>query len=68
MKRFGIGRWIAIEFRPRNLWIGAHWTTKRIDLGRGQSYVEWQLWVCLVPCFPIHVMIAKTNKPKEVGK
>lgn len=34
------------EWSPRDLWIGAYW--KRI----GNA---WDLWVCLVPCVPLHI-------------
>jgi len=37
---------ISIEFKLQDLWIGAFW--KRIG-----NCVD--LWVCLVPCVPIHI-------------
>ena len=39
------GYLLQLEWKPQDLWIGAYWvnTKDRIDI-----------WVCLVPCFPIH--------------
>jgi hypothetical protein len=38
-------RW-QFEWRPRDLWIGAYW--KRIG-----NCID--LWVCLLPCLPLHI-------------
>lgn len=38
-------RW-QFEFKPQDLWVGAFW--KRIG-----NCVD--LWVCLLPCVPLHV-------------
>jgi hypothetical protein len=39
-------RWrVQWEFKPQDCWVGAYWA----DHG---GYVD--VWVCLVPCFPIH--------------
>lgn len=50
-------RW---EFEPRNLWIGASWETRHykpdLSLMHPPGYrIEWHLWFCLVPCFPLHI-------------
>jgi len=47
-------RWLAswsIEWKPQDLWIGAFW--KRTELK--PSLTGYDVWVCLVPCIPIHV-------------
>jgi len=35
-----------LEWKPQDLWVGAFWkvTNEHVDL-----------WVCLIPCVPIHV-------------
>lgn len=51
---------IRLEFKIQDLWIGAFW--KR-DIGyviNESEYIEEKviiqhLWICLVPCFPIHI-------------
>jgi hypothetical protein len=39
--------YVALEFKPQDLWIGAYWQTfdeRAVDV-----------WVCLVPMLPVHV-------------
>ncbi len=59
---------IRLELKPEDLWVGAFW--RRTDL-RGCSGVieysafdpntrrhldvQYDLWVCLLPCLPIHL-------------
>jgi hypothetical protein len=39
-------RWrMALQFKPADLWVGVYYA------GHGGW---WDVWVCLVPCFPIH--------------
>ncbi len=40
-----IGWFIRLEWVPQDFWIGLYWknTECRIDI-----------WICLIPCFPIH--------------
>jgi hypothetical protein len=37
---------IRLEFKPQDLWIGAFWR-RSIDV--------LDVWVCLIPCLPIHL-------------
>jgi len=37
---------IGVEFKLQDMWIGVYWK-------RTGSYTD--VWVCLVPCFPIHI-------------
>lgn len=63
-------RWhVRLEFKPADLWIGAYWTlepetfVKRSGL-RMTGYV-FNLWLCLVPCLPLHlVVMAETEVMK----
>lgn len=40
--------WCRLEFKPQDLWIGAFWKTI------GHCF---DLWICIIPCVPIHVTI-----------
>jgi hypothetical protein len=40
-RRVGNIRW-RLEFKFVDLWVGAFWT-------------QWEAWVCLLPCLPIHL-------------
>jgi hypothetical protein len=44
--RTGDGFRIGLEFKAADLWIGAFWK---------RDGIWWHLWVCLVPCFPLHL-------------
>ena len=49
-----LGRWdatVALEAKLADAWVGA--------FGRRREEPEegFDLWVCLVPCFPVHVMV-----------
>jgi hypothetical protein len=38
---------IRIEFKLQDMWIGVYWQKK---------YACLHIWICLVPCFPIHII------------
>lgn len=50
---------VRIKFVPRDCWIGAYWDTKYETgfypdkTGRYGRWLEFKLYVCLVPCFPV---------------
>jgi len=49
---------IKFEFKIRDMWIGIYWTYGTIVLVyERKSYVQYDIWLCLVPCFPIHLII-----------
>jgi hypothetical protein len=58
MLRLGRQTWIAVECHPADCWVGASWERRytRYRTGTGVVTTEWHVWVCLVPCFPLHVM------------
>lgn len=37
---------ISLEWQPRDQWVGHYWTVRN---GRVHH------WICLVPCFPLHL-------------
>jgi hypothetical protein len=64
-------RWIRLLWEPRDCWVGLYWTTTR-----GHWYTprgepgwhwdsEWHLYLCLVPCFPLHVRLPRAAKTSE---
>lgn len=36
-----------LEFKLPDLWVGVFWNYK---------YPFLEVWICLVPCFPIHIV------------
>lgn len=57
----GIGRFrVRLEFKLQDLWVGAFWQTKN-DPWPGVSPFITEIWVCVVPMFPIHVGIWRAS-------
>lgn len=49
---------INIKFNSHDVWIGAYWKTEKSRMYKcGKSYDgKWiELWICLIPCFPIYI-------------
>ena len=50
---------VRLSFNPHDVWIGAYWKRRRSrDHWNGDRWdalaVHTQVWVCIVPMFPIH--------------
>lgn len=41
---------IGLEFKLQDVWVGFYWEN---------SYEDFDIWLCLIPCFPIHLLIIK---------
>jgi len=57
---------IRFEVKLQDFWIGAFWK-KHIDwnfLGGWELRIT-DIWVCLIPCFPLHVRLVKEIKITE---
>ena len=47
-------RWtLALEWKAADLWIGAFWDRRGPLLN---------LWICLLPCLPIHVQLLRQRR------
>lgn len=68
MLRLGTRPW-WVEWRGdrRDLWIGLYWTWKAACYGTAAGVVtrELHLYVCLLPCLPLHVVLGLTSSPPE---
>ncbi len=42
-----------LKFEPRDLWIGVYWD---------RSPVRLDVYICVVPCFPLHIRIYRESK------
>ena len=41
------------EFKLADLWVGLFW--KREPAWRHYPWSRTHVWICLVPCFPLHI-------------
>ncbi len=57
--------WVALEFAPCDLWVGAFVSRKPANYGMilGHCREDLHVYVCLLPCLPVHVVIAWTIYP-----
>lgn len=46
---------VRLEWNPADLWVGLYVTRKPED---GRTHV----WVCLVPCFPLHLVFGADRR------
>ena len=66
---------IRLEFKLPDMWIGIFWKKnlgpdgyrwKLVDMNTPtceEKYeTMWDLWICLVPCLPIHISWSTTSK------
>lgn len=53
-------RWtLALEWKAADLWIGAFWDRRGPLLN---------LWICLLPCLPVHVQILRRASGSAEGE
>lgn len=45
---------VWLEFKPADLWIGASWNPAPAAIYKEPGL---HIWICILPMFPIHVMI-----------
>lgn len=45
--------WLRFEFKLADMWIGWFWQRREHVL---------HIWICLVPCVPLHVQVVKESE------
>lgn len=46
---------LQLEFKPQDLWVGAYWRRALLERPLKGWFYRYDLWVCLLPCLPIHL-------------
>ena len=62
---------ICLEYKLEDIWIGLFWRKGKTCMAQGApSYALpicklVEVWICLVPCFPIHLQWVDSRPIKE---
>lgn len=57
----------SIKFKLEDLWIGIYWEKfQEIDVdfdnsANQRSYETYLIYICIFPCFPIHIKISRSR-------
>ena len=62
--------WIDLEWDSRDLWVGAYWCWKVARYGTQYGLVKWDLhlYLCLLPCLPLHVVIGRPQRERPTSE
>ena len=55
---------IRLEFKLRDMWIGVFWKNERMQLSGKEYRNDFNMWICLIPMFPIHIHVVKVRQYK----
>jgi hypothetical protein len=62
---------VHLEFQPRDLWIGVYYEQRHNDQHAlvlpDPVVIEWHVWICLVPCLPIHLVHTRLVASRVAG-
>ena len=48
---------IRFEFKLADFWIGVFWKTTNCITDEGDKPMFTDIWVCFIPCFPLHITV-----------
>lgn len=63
--------WVELHFEKRDCWIGLYFDWKAACYGTAAGVVtsELHLYLCLLPCLPLHVVLGMvTPQPADGGE
>ena len=49
---------VCLEFKLQDMWMGVYWKNRKQDI---------DIWICLLPCFPIHYWSGREKKEGSDG-
>lgn len=50
---------MRLEFKLADFWVGVFWKVKDVEAGTGAKWRYLHIWICLLPCFPLHLTFLK---------
>ena len=70
MLRLNNKTWISLEFKLEDLWIGVFWKSINADYGSILGIVteDLHIWICIIPCLPIHIIQSHKFKKRWVNE
>ena len=51
------------EWKIEDLWVGVFWRHTAAQFDEGSFPLFTDVWVCLVPCLPLHITIQRKTPP-----
>lgn len=58
---------IRLEFKPRDMWVGAYVSHYDIDEDQFPHKRRWELWICILPMLPIHLSWLREDREMTMG-
>lgn len=49
---------LQLEFKPQDMWVGVFWRTEETDWRPSHIVRAIDIWLCIVPCLPLHLRVA----------
>lgn len=55
---------VRLKFEPRDLWVGVFWDNSNQNWYPDTNRLtqEWNIYICLIPMFPVKVMWNRARK------
>jgi len=50
---------INFEYKLQDLWIGLYWQHTNAKLVDGDKPMFTEIWICFIPCFPLHITVVR---------
>jgi len=55
---------IRFEFKLPDFWVGLFWKTTNCETDEGPKPLFTDFWICIIPCFPLHITIMRKAEIK----
>lgn len=59
---------IGVEFKPQDLWVGVFWKTHGHERDFASKWHHCDIWICLIPCVPIHIKFIWCTKATATAR
>lgn len=49
--------YVRFEFKLQDMWVGTYWKRVNCSTDDGIKPFTTDIWICILPCLPIHITI-----------